>query len=104
MGDDWIEPTAENLQARGIARRSRGASIRSMCLQCMGGSAAGVRECVSSPCPLWPYRLGSDPWRAPMSDEQRAAAAERMTKARAAMEVEPVERRAVSLFDLDEED
>ena len=82
MSEDWIEPTAENLSARGIQRRPRAAAIRSMCLQCMGGSPMEVRLCVSSPCPLWPYRMGTDPWRAPMSEEQRAAAAERMTRMR----------------------
>jgi len=36
--------------------------IRSMCLDCSGGSPSQVRLCTSPGCPLWPYRLGTNPY------------------------------------------
>ena len=36
-------------------------TIRKHCLMCMGGSKSGVRECVRTECPLWPFRLGTNP-------------------------------------------
>jgi hypothetical protein len=49
---------------RGIARRalagkSRKAAIRAKCLECMGyeDASAGVRDCTSKNCPLYPYRM-----------------------------------------------
>jgi hypothetical protein len=68
----------------GIGRVSRGDAIRGMCLQCMCGSHREILLCASASCPLWPFRMGNDPWRAPMSEEQRAAAAERMKTVRVA--------------------
>jgi hypothetical protein len=81
-----VLPTPANLKRFGIARISRGDAIRAMCLQCMGGSSNDVKLCVSSPCPLWPFRLGTDPFAAKreMSPEQRAAAVERLARARQA--------------------
>lgn len=37
--------------------------IRRKCLDCQGRSTAGVRDCPSKECPLWPYRFGADPFR-----------------------------------------
>lgn len=83
---DHVEPTAANLARFGIARTSRGDAIRAMCLQCMGGSPHEVRLCVSSTCPLFAFRMGTDPWREKreMTEEQRQAAAERLARAREA--------------------
>lgn len=39
-------------------------AIRLACLDCCGGYRKEVREC-SSPCPLHPFRLGSNPFRKP---------------------------------------
>lgn len=36
-------------------------SIRAFCLWCCGGSAPEVRECPSSQCVLFPYRMASIP-------------------------------------------
>jgi hypothetical protein len=78
--------TPAELAALGFERVSRGDAIRAMCLQCMGGSPNEVRACVSGTCPLFVFRLGSDPWREKreMSDEQREAAVARLAKAREA--------------------
>jgi hypothetical protein len=58
--------------------------IRAKCLDCCCGSESEVRKCTTVSCPLWPYRMGSNPLRAPkqMSEEQRQAAGERMRVAR----------------------
>lgn len=37
-------------------------AIRKFCLQCQGGET-GVRECVSESCPLYNFRMGSNPKR-----------------------------------------
>ncbi len=38
-------------------------AIRAKCLDCMGGSAKGVRLCNIPECSLFPYRLGKNPAR-----------------------------------------
>lgn len=84
MSDTPVEPTPANLSRLGIERTSRGAAIRAKCLECMGGSSNEVKLCASANCALWPFRLGSDPWREKreMSEDERAAAAERLRAAR----------------------
>jgi len=76
---DPREMDADDFARLGIGRTSRGSAIRAMCLQCMGGSSHEVLLCASSPCPLWPFRCGTDPFREKreMTDEQRQAAADR---------------------------
>ena len=39
-------------------------AIRAKCLDCSGGSYAGIRDCPMTDCPLWPYRMGHNPNRA----------------------------------------
>ena len=85
MHHDISQPLdAATLTGLGFQRISRGDAIRAKCLDC-AGSSPEVRACEVGTCALWPFRLGSDPWRAPMSDEQREAARERFAKVRAAM-------------------
>ena len=74
---DPTEMTPADFAAFGIERISRGSAVRKMCLSCMGGSPMEVRLCASAQCPLWPFRMGTDPWRAPMSEDRRQAASER---------------------------
>ena len=59
-------------------------AIRAFCVDCMGGSYNEVKQCSSESCPLYPFRLGKNPYwtKREMTDEQRAAAAERLAKAR----------------------
>lgn len=58
--------------------------IRKHCLDCMGGSYREVERCSATDCALYPFRMGKNPFRAKreMTEEQRAAAAERLRKAR----------------------
>ena len=59
-------------------------AIRLKCLDCSGGSTTEVLHCVLTSCALHPFRLGKNPFRTPrvMTEEQRAAAAARLAKAR----------------------
>ena len=37
-------------------------AIRAKCLECSCGNNAEVRECVIPDCPLYPYRMGKNPY------------------------------------------
>jgi hypothetical protein len=49
-------------------------AIRAKCLDCCCGSPSEVRACIITSCALWPYRSGSNPWRAKktLSPEHRS--------------------------------
>jgi hypothetical protein len=51
-------------------------AIRERCLDCCAEQPAEVRKCTSVGCPSWPFRMGTNPWRAPPTEEKRAARAE----------------------------
>jgi hypothetical protein len=36
--------------------------IRAKCVDCCAGQPGEVRKCVATTCPLWPYRMGTDPF------------------------------------------
>jgi len=58
-------------------------AVKAKCLDCSGGNHSEVTKCTVL-CPLWPFRKGRNPWRPKrvMSEEQRAAAAERFSQIR----------------------
>ncbi len=60
-------------------------AIRAKCLDCCCDQRDEVKMCPATKCPLWGFRLGKNPNRKSrvMSDEQKAAAKERLAKARA---------------------
>lgn len=37
-------------------------AIRAKCVDCSGGSLAEARKCTVVSCPLWPMRMGSNPF------------------------------------------
>src|SRR5262245_3120754 len=39
-------------------------AIRARCLDCRCGNASEVRKCVAVECPSWPFRMGTNPFRA----------------------------------------
>jgi hypothetical protein len=49
--------------------------IRAKCLDC-SYSASEVRRCTAIDCCLWPYRMGTNPFRPERSEAQKAAAIE----------------------------
>ena len=59
-------------------------AIRAFCIDCCGGSSNEVKLCTAPKCVLYPFRLGKNPYRAKreLTEEQRAAAAEHLAKAR----------------------
>ena len=57
-------------------------AIRKNCLDC-NGTALEVKLCPCTDCALWPFRFGKNPYiKRSLSDEQRAAAVERLKQAR----------------------
>jgi len=61
-------------------------AIRAKCLDCSGDSAAEVRACELTACPLYPFRLGKNPNRAgrELSEEQKAKCTAALARAREA--------------------
>ena len=57
-------------------------AIRAFCLDCCGGRKNEVKQCPCTDCPLYPFRMGKNPYRKlNLTDEQRAERAERMRNA-----------------------
>ncbi|MEZ5902559.1 MAG: hypothetical protein R3D88_04510 [Alphaproteobacteria bacterium] len=53
--------------------------IRKKCLDCCAGQHSEVRICHITACPLWPYRMGKNPFHERrMTDEQKEAATQRL--------------------------
>lgn len=42
--------------------------IRAKCITCMGGQPNYVRSCSSITCPLWPFRMGGNPFYGRLTD------------------------------------
>ena len=62
-------------------------AIKAFCIECCGNNAAEVKRCSSKHRVLKPFRLGHNPYRKiQLTDEQKAAAAERMRKMRSGAE------------------
>jgi hypothetical protein len=59
-------------------------AIREKCLDCCCENAAEVRKCVAVDCPLWPFRMGTNPFRKKreLSRQQKHERSERLRKAR----------------------
>jgi len=49
-------------------------AIRAFCLQCTSSDRAWIKECPSLECPLYPYRMGTNP---NVSEHARMDAAKR---------------------------
>ncbi len=60
-----IVATAEFFEKLGHGPRNPMKVIRAMCLDCMAEQPSMVRKCTSVGCPLWPYRMGKNPFRKP---------------------------------------
>ena len=56
-------------------------AIRAKCLDCSTGAVSEIRECLIGNCPLYPFRLGKNPYRNQnLSEEARQARVERGRK------------------------
>lgn len=65
-------------------------AIKAFCLaECMMGQREEVKLCPSKWCPLHPYRFGTNPFnKKNLTEEQRKALAERLSKSRQKKEKE----------------
>lgn len=72
VGRDPRTMTMEDLEQLGHARVSPLRALRLKCLDCCNGSAKEVRLCTAVDCPSWPFRMGKNPWRKPLSEEEFA--------------------------------
>ena len=64
-------------------------AIREKCLDCCCNQREEVKLCPVEKCPLWQFRFGKNPNRVKrvMTEEQKAAAKERLAKARQSRKV-----------------
>jgi hypothetical protein len=77
VGRDPRGLSTDDLERLGHARVSPLRALRLKCLDCCNGSAREVRLCTAVDCPSWPFRMGKNPWRRPLTGEERA---ERQTR------------------------
>lgn len=40
-------------------------AIHAFCVDCMGGHESYIKTCTTETCPLHPFRIGKNPYRAP---------------------------------------
>lgn len=59
-------------------------AIREFCLECSGDSTAEVKNCTRTVCPLFPFRMGKNPFRQrrEMTEEEKKVLADRLREAR----------------------
>jgi len=79
IGRDPRKMTQAELNSLGHHKRPLLDAIKQNCIDCAGGSVAEVRRCRAIACPMWPYRMKSNPFRREIiSDERRAELSARM--------------------------
>ena len=53
--------------------------MREKCLDCCVGQASEVNMCPITTCPLWPYRMGKNPFhKRTMTNQQKKEATQRL--------------------------
>lgn len=59
-------------------------AIRAFCMECSGDSTAEVKRCPREVCPLYPFRLGKNPYRQrrEMTEEEKLVLVDRLREAR----------------------
>ena len=59
--------------------------IKLKCMDCCCGQWEEVKQCPAESCPLWPFRLGKNPYRKKkeLTEEQLEAKRQAMAQARA---------------------
>ena len=83
VGRDPRAMSADELDQLGHARVSPLRALRLKCFDCCNESAQEVRLCTAVDCPSWPFRMGRNPWRPPLSAEVRTQRAATMALNRA---------------------
>jgi hypothetical protein len=74
IGRDPRRMTGDELTALGHQRMGPLKALRLRCVDCSGGLANEVRLCTAVQCPAWPFRMGKNPWRGPVSEARRKQA------------------------------
>lgn len=64
--------TEQQLAEIGHTRQPLLKALRAKCVDCSHAQAEAAR-CTAVDCSLWPYRMGTNPFRAAPSDARRAA-------------------------------
>jgi hypothetical protein len=72
VGRDPRSMSSNELEQLGHARLSPLRALRLKCLDCCNGSVQEVRLCTALDCPSWPFRMGKNPWRRKLDQEERA--------------------------------
>lgn len=72
VGRDPRGLSTDELERLGHTRVSPLRALRLKCLDCCNSSAQEVRLCTAVDCPSWPFRMGRNPWRKLLTDEERA--------------------------------
>ena len=80
VGRDPRDMSADEMEQLGHTRVSPLKALRLNCLDCCNGSAQEVRLCTAVDCPSWPFRMGKNPWRRKLDQEERAALRARLTR------------------------
>ena len=79
-GEEGLDPrkmTPKQIKALGFVAKPLLAIIRDKCMDC-AGSRTEIRLWSSGNCPLWPFRMGTNPFRQrEMTEEQRTELVER---------------------------
>ena len=94
VGRDPRDMSAGDLEQLGHARVSPLRALCLNCLDCCNGSAQEVRLCTAVDCPSWPFRMGKNPWRAPLGAEAHAQRAATMNRNRASALTAPEKTQA----------
>lgn len=63
-----VKLTEAQMAKLGHTKRPLLKCVREMCTDCMSQNLAEVRRCTSVGCPLWPLRMGTNPWHKRRSD------------------------------------
>lgn len=63
IGKNPKQAAPEFLMEHGACSLPAIQAIRQKCLDCCGFSPGEVRKCVATTCPLWAFRMGTDPFR-----------------------------------------
>src|SRR5262249_4021609 len=85
QGKNPLELTAEIFADLGHRPQPILSTIRKKCLDCCGEAPSEVRRCPSVKCALWPYRMGSNPFRKAreLTEGEKGSIGDRLAAARA---------------------
>ncbi len=91
VADIELYPLETEQTGADVAGRSALKSIGANCIDCSGGSKVEARACMIKNCDLHPYRTGKSGHTRQLTNEQRAAAAERVRKLHAKQKMGPAQ-------------